>query len=130
VQNRVEVLPVSSFDDGLRREVYRAIYRDSYLSRYGTADSRLSTSRSRPDRWTPGYRRQDPLRPPIWSGRPLPGTEPFGEYAIHIIVRNGNVLLAGVVDSRADKNAAAIKANGVFGVRKVENELQVAPASR
>ena len=41
------------------------------------------------------------------------------------------MLLAGVVDSSADKSAAAIKASGVFGVKKVDNQLQVAlPAAR
>jgi len=130
VKNKIEVLPVSTFDDDIRLEVYREMYRDSYLSRYGTADSQWLASRPRSSPWAPGYRRQDPLRPPIWSGRTLLGTEPLGDHAIHIIVKNGKVLLAGVVDSQADKNAAQIKANGVFGVRKVENELKVAPPSK
>ncbi len=130
VQDKIEVLPVSPLDDDLRRELYREIYHDSYASGHGAADSQLSTSRPRLSPWSPGYRRQDPLRPPIWSGRTFPGPEPLGDYAIHIIVRNGKVLLAGVVDSQADKTAAGLKASGVFGVRKVENELQVAPAAK
>lgn len=44
---------------------------------------------------------------------------------IHIIVRNGNVTLEGVVASEADKNIANIRANGVFGVFSVKNDLQV-----
>lgn len=35
VSNQIEVLPVSSMDDQLRRAVYRAIYADTALSRYG-----------------------------------------------------------------------------------------------
>jgi hyperosmotically inducible protein len=35
VDNRIEVLPTSPMDDGLRRAVYRAIYGDTVLSRYG-----------------------------------------------------------------------------------------------
>lgn len=35
VVNNIEVLPVSATDDGLRRAVYRAIYEDSLLARYG-----------------------------------------------------------------------------------------------
>src|SRR5215471_1964407 len=35
VDNQIEVLPVSPMDDGLRRAVYRAIYGDTSLSRYG-----------------------------------------------------------------------------------------------
>jgi hyperosmotically inducible protein len=35
VDNQIEVLPVSTMDDQLRRAVYRAIYGDTALSRYG-----------------------------------------------------------------------------------------------
>jgi hyperosmotically inducible periplasmic protein len=35
VIDRIEVLPVSPADDGLRRAVYRALYEDSTLARYG-----------------------------------------------------------------------------------------------
>jgi hyperosmotically inducible periplasmic protein len=35
VDNRIEVLPVSAMDEQLRRAVYRAIYGDTVLSRYG-----------------------------------------------------------------------------------------------
>jgi BON domain len=45
---------------------------------------------------------------------------------IHIIVKNGNVTLEGVVDSEADKNVAGIQANGVPGVFSVTNNLRVA----
>ena len=45
--------------------------------------------------------------------------------SIHIIVKNGNVTLVGVVDNDADRNVAGIAANGVPGVFKVTNELQV-----
>jgi hyperosmotically inducible periplasmic protein len=44
---------------------------------------------------------------------------------IRITVVNGNVTLSGVVDSEADKDAANIRANGVAGVFKVVNNLQV-----
>ncbi len=44
---------------------------------------------------------------------------------IHIIVKNGNVTLEGVVASTADKNIANIKARGVPGVFKVTNNLRV-----
>lgn len=44
---------------------------------------------------------------------------------IHIIVRNGNVILEGVVAREADRNIANIQANGVSGVFSVTNNLQV-----
>jgi hyperosmotically inducible periplasmic protein len=45
---------------------------------------------------------------------------------IRISVQNGNVTLYGVVDSKADKDAAGIRANTVPGVFHVTNNLQVA----
>src|SRR5262245_39615729 len=73
VEDRIEVLPASTTDEQVRREVFRVIYVDSPLSRYGRADPAASTSRSRFSPMGPGYRRQDPLRPPIWTGRSIPG---------------------------------------------------------
>lgn len=43
---------------------------------------------------------------------------------IHIIVKNGNVTLAGVVATEADKNIAGLQANGVAGVFSVTNNLR------
>ena len=44
---------------------------------------------------------------------------------IHIIVKNGNVTLEGVVASEADKNIAAIRAKGVPGLFGVTNNLRL-----
>ena len=43
---------------------------------------------------------------------------------IHIIVKNGNVTLEGVVATEAEKNIAGIQANGVSGVFSVTNNLR------
>lgn len=45
--------------------------------------------------------------------------------AIHIIVKNGNVRLEGVVLNEMDKTIAGIRANGVGGVFAVENALRL-----
>jgi hyperosmotically inducible protein len=45
--------------------------------------------------------------------------------SIHIIVKNGNVTLEGVVANAMDKNIAGIQANSVPGVFSVTNNLQV-----
>lgn len=45
---------------------------------------------------------------------------------IRISVQGGHVELSGVVDSKADKDTANIRANGVPGVFSVQNNLQVA----
>ena len=44
---------------------------------------------------------------------------------IHIIVKNGNVTLEGVVASEADRNIANVTANGVPGVFSVTNNLRL-----
>jgi hyperosmotically inducible protein len=45
--------------------------------------------------------------------------------SIHIIVKNGVVRLEGVVANQSDRTIAGIRANGVFGAFKVENDLQI-----
>ena len=85
VENRIEVLPLSPFDDRIRLATYRAIYGFPSMQRYAM------------------------------------GAVP----SIHIIVKNGNVTLEGVVANEADKNIANIRANGVFGVFSVKNDLRV-----
>ena len=90
VNNQIEVLPTSPMDDQLRRAVYRAIYGDTGLSRYGMSA--------------------------------LP--------SIHIIVKNGNVTLEGLVDSETDKNLANLRANQVPNVFSVTNNLAVAASEK
>jgi len=69
------------------------------------------------------------------EARAIYGTPQLNKYAldpakpIRITVVNGNVVLSGVVDNQGDKDIANIKANGVPGVFKVVNNLQVAGAS-
>ncbi|MEO6815692.1 MAG: BON domain-containing protein [Edaphobacter sp.] len=68
------------------------------------------------------------------EARAIYGAPQLNRYAldpakpIRITVINGNVTLSGVVDSQSDKNIAGIRANGVGGVFKVVNNLQVAGA--
>ena len=45
--------------------------------------------------------------------------------SIHIIVKNGNVTLEGVVDSESDKNLANLRASAVPNVFSVTNNLTV-----
>jgi hyperosmotically inducible protein len=46
--------------------------------------------------------------------------------SVHIIVKNGNVTLEGIVDNETDKNLAGLRANGVPNVFSVKNNLVVA----
>jgi hyperosmotically inducible protein len=50
--------------------------------------------------------------------------------SIHIIVKNGNVRLEGVVANEFDRTIAGTRANGVPGVFSVENALQVESSQR
>jgi hyperosmotically inducible protein len=44
---------------------------------------------------------------------------------IHLIVKNGRVILKGIVATKADSDLARIRANGVSGVFEVRNELRI-----
>lgn len=44
---------------------------------------------------------------------------------IRIIVKSGNVTLEGLVDNKADRDLAGLRANGVHGIFSVTNHLQV-----
>lgn len=61
------------------------------------------------------------------------GLQRYAEAAvpsIHIIVKNGNVTLEGVVDSEADKNLANLRASQVPNVFSVKNNLTVAGSGK
>ena len=60
----------------------------------------------------------DPMIGDRYGHQALPG--------IHIIVKNGNVTLEGVVSNQGDKNLINVRANSVPNVFHVENDLQVA----
>jgi osmotically-inducible protein OsmY len=126
VVNKIETAPASINDDNLRRAVYRAIYRDTFLSRYGTPADALGASRPGFFGWGGGFRGWNTFGQSRWMNRPFFGLEPVGNHAIHILVENGNVTLAGVVNSVQDRDVAGIKANGVSGAFSVTNDLQVA----
>ena len=66
----------------------------------------------------------------IYSG---PGLQRYGlgsNPTIHIIVKNGNVTLEGVVDNEMDKNLANLRANQVPNVFSVKNNLVVARSEK
>jgi len=59
----------------------------------------------------------DPIIGDRYGNRALP--------SIHIIVKNGDVTLEGVVANQGDKNLINVRVNGVPNVFKVTNNLQV-----
>jgi osmotically-inducible protein OsmY len=86
VIDKIQVLPLSPYDDELRVRLVRAIYGAPALQRYG----------------------MDPQAP------------------IRIIVNNGHVTLAGVVDSSMDRVIAEMRARSVPGVFSVTDNLAIA----
>ena len=111
VQNEIEVLPLSPNDDQIRARVYAAIYGYGPLQRY--------TPNRGP---SAGMNRNSVAR----RAGGITNDPPFGWHAIHIIVKNGNVILTGVVDNEGDLALAGIRANQVPGAFSVDNDLQVA----
>lgn len=108
VDNQIEVLPTSPNDDRIRAAVYAAIYSSAPLQKY------TSNRRSRP---MPSVAR---------AAGGITNDPPLGFHAIHIIVKNGNVTLTGVVNNAGDLAIAGIRASGVPLVFSVDNQLQVA----
>ena len=52
-----------------------------------------------------------------------PDLRPIGYHAIHIVVKNGHVMLFGAVLSQSDVRIAGIMANGAPGACSVTNNL-------
>jgi|SRR5689334_5644481 hyperosmotically inducible periplasmic protein len=111
VDNEIEVLPVSPNDDRIRAAVYRAIYGYPPLQRYTS---------NRGPQWNSLTRRT----------MGITNDPPIGWHAIHIIVKNGNVTLKGVVDNSQDVALAGMRANQVPGVFSVDNQLLVPKAEK
>jgi hyperosmotically inducible periplasmic protein len=122
VVNNIQVLPVSISDDKLRDQVFHKIYTDSFLDHYGTPIFGAGGPRGGRRSWGRGMNGFGLAGSGFGQ---FPGSEPVGNYAIHIIVKGGQVALYGKVDNDADKTKAGMDARGVFGVMGVENELQV-----
>jgi osmotically-inducible protein OsmY len=112
VVNNIEVLPVGRMDDQIRARVYAAVYGHPTLSRY-------NPNRGIPINMTPSR---------MAAG--ITNDPPIGFHPIHIIVKNGNVTLTGVVDNAGDKAIAGMAANGVRDVFNVENDLMIANESK
>ena len=112
VTNEIEVLPLSPNDDRLRAAVYRSIYGYAPLQRY--TSNRGGPRGGRSVAREAGGITNDP---------------PIGYHGIHILVKNGNVTLTGVVSSDMDLALAGMRANIVPGVFSVDNDLQVAAKS-
>lgn len=108
VDNEIEVLPNSPNDDRVRAAVYNRIYSAATLSKYNANAGRVGRGAS-VARMAGGITADPPL----------------GYHAIHIIVKNGNVTLYGVVLNQTDASIAGMQANSAPGAFSISNELVV-----
>lgn len=108
VENRIEVLPFTSFDEDVRFRAYQAIYSHPALSRYN------------PNRGVPIF------VSPAAQQAGLSLDPPIGYHPIHIIVHNQKLKLTGVVQNIGDKTIAGLIANNLSGVFEVQNDIAIA----
>jgi hyperosmotically inducible protein len=117
VDNQIEVLPLSPNDDRIRAAVYNRIYTQPSLRKYNANQGSLAQAMG------PGGRSFALMAGGITNNPPI------GFHAIHIIVKNGNVTLYGVVNNEMDSDIAGIQANSAPGAFSVDNDLIVQGAA-
>jgi osmotically-inducible protein OsmY len=116
VDNQVEVLPNSPNDDRIRAAVYNRIFTQPSLRKYNANQG--------------GIRQATGPGPNIaLAAGGITNSPPIGFHAIHIIVKNGNVTLYGVVNNEGDKTIAGMQANATPGAFSVDNDLVVQGAA-
>jgi osmotically-inducible protein OsmY len=118
VDNQIEVLPNSPNDDRIRAAVYNRIYTQSALRIYNANQGSVAQALG------PGGRSVAMMAGGITNDPPR------GFHAIHIIVKNGNVTLYGVVNNQGDAAIAYMQANSTPGVFSVDNDLEVPGAPK
>jgi hyperosmotically inducible protein len=117
VDNQIEVLPNSPNDDRIRASVYNRIYTQPSLAKYNANQGSLARALG------PGGRSVAMMAGGITNDPPM------GFHAIHIVVKNGNVTLYGVVNNAMDSAIAGIQANSAPGAFSVDNDLIVQGAA-
>jgi hyperosmotically inducible protein len=115
VENNIEVLPLSPNDDRVRAAVYNRIYTAPSLRIYNANQGNLRRSIG-------------PGAGIALAAGGITNSPPMGFHAIHIVVKNGNVTLYGVVNNSGDAAIAGMQANSAPGAFSVSNDLIVAGA--
>jgi hyperosmotically inducible periplasmic protein len=113
VDNQIEVLPPSPNDDRIRAAVYNRIYTQPSLRKYNANQGTVAQAQG------PGGRSVAMMAGGITNDPPR------GFHSIHIIVKNGNVTLYGVVNNQMDSEIANVQANATPGVFSVDNDIVV-----
>ena len=113
VDNQIQVLPPSPNDDRIRAAVYNRIYTQPSLRKYNANQGSVAQALG------PGGRSVA-----LMAGG-ITNDPPRGFHAIHIIVKNGNVTLYGVVNNQTDAEIAYVQANSTPGVFSIDNDIVV-----
>jgi hyperosmotically inducible protein len=116
VDNQIEVLPNSPNDDRIRAAVYNRIYTQAALRKYNANQGTVGQATG-------------PGGSIARAAGGITNDPPIGFHAIHIIVKNGNVILYGVVNNEGDKAIAGMQANSAPGAFSVDNDLIVQGAA-
>jgi osmotically-inducible protein OsmY len=116
VDNEIEVLPNSPNDDRIRAAVYDRIYTQPALRKYNANQGSLG-------------RAIGPGAGVALAAGGITNTPPIGYHAIHIIVKNGHVILYGVVLNQSDSAIAGMQANSAPGAFSVDNDIVVQGAA-
>jgi hyperosmotically inducible periplasmic protein len=116
VDNQIEVLPNSPNDDRIRASVYSRIYTQPALRKYNANQGSIG-------------RAIGPGSSVALAAGGITNSPPIGFHAIHIIVKNGNVTLYGVVNNEGDSAIAGMQANSAPGAFSVDNDLIVQGAA-
>ena len=116
VENQIEVLPNSPNDDRIRAAVYNRIYTQAALRKYNANQGTVGQATG-------------PGGSIARAAGGITNDPPIGFHAIHIIVKNGNVALYGVVNNETDKAIAGMQANSAPGAFSVDNDLIVPGAA-
>jgi osmotically-inducible protein OsmY len=112
VENNIEVLPYSPNDDRVRAAVYNRIYTAPSLRRYNANQGSLG-------------RAIGPGAGIALAAGGITNNPPLGYHAIHIIVKNGNVILYGIVTNQSDAAVAGMQANSAPGAFGITNNIVV-----
>jgi hyperosmotically inducible protein len=116
VDNQIEVLPLSPNDDRIRAAVYNRLYTQPALRKYNANQGTVGQATG-------------PGGSIARAAGGITNDPPRGFHAIHIIVKNGNVTLYGVVNNDGDKAIAGMQANSTPGTFSVDNDLIVQDAA-
>jgi hyperosmotically inducible periplasmic protein len=116
VDNQIEVLPNSPNDDRIRAAVYNRLYTQPTLRKYNANQGSVGQATG-------------PGGSIARAAGGITNDPPIGFHAIHIIVKNGNVILYGVVNNESDKAIAGMQANSAPGAFSVDNDLIVQGAA-